>query len=129
MFIQYLSIVIIGIALCLLLNKHGNEFALVITIILCCFLFGYTLEYLKSVISLSEKLRELSGINVQIFKILIKSVGIGLLSEIVMLICNDVGYSAIGKAVQLAGGITILWLSIPLFDNLLDLVEKILNCA
>lgn len=113
----------------MLLNKHGNEFALVITIILCCFLFGYTLEYLKSVISLSEKLRELSGINVQIFKILIKSVGIGLLSEIVMLICNDVGYSAIGKAVQLAGGITILWLSIPLFDNLLDLVEKILNCA
>ena len=129
MFLRSVATVLIGLFLCIVLTRSAGEFALGITLFLCCLLFGYALDYLQPVISLASKLQEISGIDNQVFKLLIKSVGIGLLSEIVALICNDVGYSAIGKAVQLFSGITILWLCIPLFEGLLDLVEKILICA
>lgn len=129
MFLRCIAIIFVGLFLCIILKRSAGEFALGVSLILICTVIGYAVDYLKPVIALAGKLQSISGIDNQIFKILIKSVGIGLLSEIASLICNDTGYTAIGKTIQMFSSITIVWICIPLFEGLLDLVEKILVCA
>jgi hypothetical protein len=43
------------------------------------------------------------------------------------LICTDAGNTALAKTVQILTTAMILWLSIPLFESLLDLVQAILG--
>ena len=59
--------------------------------------------------------------------ILLKAVGIGLISEIAAVVCSDSGNAGLGKMIQLIGSVVILWLSIPVFQALLDLVQTILG--
>ena len=118
---------IISLFLCITLSKHASNFTVIICIILCCTIFRCAVEYLKPLISFIEKLYKISDLSSEIFEILIKAVGIGFLTEITTLICNDAGYSTIGKSVQILSCILILWLSLPILNGLLDLIERVLE--
>ena len=72
-------------------------------------------------------LKILGKIDASFLAILLKAVGIGLIAEITSLICTDAGNAALGKAVQILATCGILWLSIPLFTSLIDLLNKILG--
>ena len=43
------------------------------------------------------------------------------------LICSDAGNSALGKTLQILGAVAVLWLSIPLINSLIALLEQILG--
>ena len=60
---------------------------------------------------------------------MLKAVGIGVISEIAVLICQDSGNAALGKGLQLLATIVVLWLALPLMQGLLELVQKILGDA
>ena len=48
-------------------------------------------------------------------------------TEIANLVCKDAGNESMGKSVQLLGTAVILYLSMPLFTALIDLLQKILG--
>ena len=73
------------------------------------------------------KLQAVGNLNTEMLEILLKSVGIGLLSEIAVLVCCDMGNASMGKTLQILSMAVILWLSLPLFSSLLDLIGKILG--
>lgn len=43
------------------------------------------------------------------------------------MVCTDAGNASLGKAVQLLGTAVILWLSLPLFKALVELLQSILG--
>jgi hypothetical protein len=53
--------------------------------------------------------------------------GIGIISEIVCTLCTDVGNAALGRTLQLMASAAILWLSIPLLQELINFIEQILG--
>lgn len=59
--------------------------------------------------------------------ILLKAVGIGLVSEIAGLVCTDAGNGSLGKALQMLGSAVILYLSLPIFTAILELIREILR--
>lgn len=69
----------------------------------------------------------MSTVDSDLIGILIKSVGIGILTEITVLVCSDAGHTSMGKALQIMATGAILWVCLPLFNSLLDLLENILN--
>ena len=85
--------------------------------------------YLEPVVELIHRLQELSGMNMEFLSVLLKSVGIGLLSEIAAMVCADAGETALGKAIGILATGAILWLSLPIMVALLDLVQKIVGEA
>ena len=76
--------------------------------------------YLKEL----EVLGNLSG---EMIKILLKTALIGCLTEMTALLCADSGNASLGQALRLVGSAVILWLSLPVFRALLDLVQRILE--
>jgi len=126
-FLKAVAATLIAAILCLVLAKQGKDFSLLLTIIVCCMILAAAVTYLIPVFTLVERLSQLGQINTQMLEILIKSVGIAFLAEISELVCKDAGNSTLGKSLQILAAAVILWLSIPLLNELLDLMETIFS--
>lgn len=115
--------VILGIAL----SKQGKDISLVLTMVVVAMILLAAASYFTPVMDFIQRLQSISHLDTAFGQALLKAVGIGLVTEIAVLICNDSGNAAMGKALQLASTILVLWLSLPLMESLLDLVEGILG--
>lgn len=120
---------LITVVLCLILSKRDKDIALLLTVAGCCLLVILAVTYLEPVFAFFSQLQTLGDMDSDVLGILLKAVGIGLLSEICGLICTDVGNSALGKALQIVATAVILWISLPLLRSLMDLVGEILGEA
>ena len=125
-FLKSVSLVLIAVILGLLLsgNKH---FSLMLTMGVCAMVGISAVNYLKPVISLLGQIQEMGGWNKEFFTILLKTVGLGMLTEITVLICTDSGNAALGKMIQLVSNAVILWIAMPLFTGLMELIKEIIG--
>lgn len=119
--------VLIAVILGLALGKNGKETGLLLTLGVCCMVAVGALSYLSPVINFVRQLQSLGQLDSQMLGILLKAVGIGLIGEIASLICIDAGNAALGKTLQLLTSSVILWLSLPLMSQLLELLQEILG--
>ena len=126
-FVKATAGILISAVLCLSLAKQGKDIALLLSVAVCCMVIGAAITYFSPVIEFIERLQMIGNLNEGMLKILLKAVGIGLIAEMTTLICSDANNAALGKALQILATAAILWLSIPLLTQLMDLLEKILG--
>lgn len=126
-FIKSASCVIVTTILALVLSKTGKDVSLLLILMVCSMVAIAATHYLQPIIAFLERLRSLGNIDNEMLTMVLRAVGIGLITEFVNLICVDSGNAALGKTLQYMGTIVILWLSIPLFDSILSLVEEIIR--
>ena len=126
-FWQGAAAVLLAVILCIALGKQGKEAGLLLTLAVCCMVGVLALSYLRPVIELIDELQAVGQLDSGMLEIILKAVGIGLIGEIASLICSDAGNAALGKSLQLLSSAVILWLSIPLLTQLLELVQQILG--
>ena len=125
-FMKTVAGVLVALVLYLILNKQEKNFSILITLAACCFVVGAVLSFLEPIITFVDRLELLGKLNSNLLQIMLKSVGVGLLTEIVSLICADAGNTSMGKTLQILASVVILWFSIPLFSNLIDIIEDVL---
>lgn len=126
-FLQASGIILLAVILCLVLGSQRKEMSMLLSMAVCCMVFTMALRYLEPVIDLIRQLQRQTEIAPEYLNILLKTVGIGLIGELAALICADAGNAALAKVMQLLSGMVILWLSVPLFENLMDLIAGILG--
>lgn len=125
-FIKATGGVLIALIISLVLSKQGKDFSLLLTVLVCSIVSVAAINYLSPLIDFFERLQVLGKLDSSFIKILLRAVGIGLLAEISGLICSDAGNAALGKTLQILAGAVILWMSVPLFTNIIELIEEIL---
>ena len=79
-----------------------------------------------NIIELMQSISDKSGINNQFLAILLKITGIAFLTEFGVSVCKDSGESAIASKIEIGSKIIIIYLSIPIISNLLEIITKIL---
>ena len=126
-FLKTAAGILISIILYLVLSRQGQDMAVLLSVTVCVMTIGAAIRFLSPIFQFMEKLAQIGNINYSVLKIMIKSSGIAFLAEIITLICNDSGNSAFGKSVQFLASAVILWLSIPILDELVSLLDKILG--
>lgn len=119
--------VLLAIIISMVLSKQGKDFSLLLVLCVCCMVAAVALSYFQEIFGFIKSLEDLGNLNHNFISILFKSVGIGILTEITMLICSDSGNNALGKVIQILSTAIILWICIPLFSELMDLVKTILS--
>lgn len=119
--------IMIAAVLWIIVSKQGKEFSLTLSIGVCCLVLILMSGYLDPVLDLIARLEQLAGLKQEWISVMLKAVGIGLVVEIGSLICTDAGNAALGKTLQIAGTIVVLWLSVPLMRGLLELLERVLG--
>lgn len=119
--------VLLAVVLGLALGKQEKDISVLLTMAVCCMVSMIAIAYLEPVLDFLRQLEVLGDLQGDMLGILLKALGIGLVAEIAGMVCNDAGNASLGKTIQMLGGAVILWLSIPIFKALLELIEQILG--
>ena len=126
-FFKATAALMIAVILELILSKQEKSFSLLITISVCCIVMIAVVSYLEPIISLVDKLVSFLQVSSDVIKIFLKAVGIAFIGEIASMICNDAGNATLAKVTQYLASVVILWTSVPLFENLISLIDKLLG--
>lgn len=126
-FLQAGAGVLLTVILCFAMGKESRELAAVLTIAVCAMVLMLALSYLRPVLDFLKRLEELGNLDSGIVQRVLKVVGIGLISEIASTVCRDAGKSALANAMQMLSGAVILWISLPVFSGVMELVQDILG--
>ena len=115
--------VLLAVVLGLSLGKQKD----IVTMAVCCMVAMIAISYLEPVLDFLRELETLGDLQGDMLGILLKAVGIGLVSEIAGLVCTDAGNGSLGKTLQMLGSAVILYLSLPIFTAMLELIREILR--
>ena len=122
---------IIGIALAttfavVILKPQRPELAAFVTLAGGTMVILMFLQGLTTVITNMTQIVEQTGINSAMFNSLLRIIGIGYLTEFAASICNDAGNSSMSAKVILAGKVLILILALPIVNNLIEIIARLL---
>lgn len=123
---------IIGIAfitaICSLIVKATKpELSFAITTIGVVVIVLQIFNSIPQISNFFHQVSEISGIENNIVKLLLKIVAIGYVTEFSSDLLVDFGSASLADKVILAGKITIIVLSLPVFESLLKLIQGFLN--
>ena len=126
---EIFKIIALGILICvviIIVKQIKPEFAVLVliagSIIMLCYLFNY----FTNILGVFDKIISKTGINAELFSIILKIVGIGYLIEFAANICSDSGNPAIADKIVLGGKLIILTVSMPIITDLLDIIVELL---
>ena len=126
-FLKAAVCVLVAVVWALILAKQGKDISILLVTAVCCMVIGAAVAYLKPVLDLVDRLQSVGNINSDTLSIMLKATGIGVVAEVTGLICTDAGNAALGKTLQFLACAVILWLSVPLLNELLELLDEILG--
>lgn len=127
LYLKAIAGILIALMLCLAVGNRGKEFTVLLGITVCAMAIAAGFSYLSTVLDFFFELQDIIGYGGELMDILLKAVGVGLVGEIAGLICNDAGQGTLSKAIQLLTTAVILWISLPLYRQILTLIEEILR--
>ncbi len=119
--------VLIAVILQLALGKQQKDMGTLLVVAVCCMVSIIGFSYLEPVLDLLRELEVLGDLQGDLLGILLKALGIGLVAEVAGMVCCDAGNASLGKTIQLLGSTVILYLSVPIFRSLLELIQRILG--
>ncbi len=128
-FLRATAAVLLAAVLGLALGKQGKEIGIVLTIIVCSMVVVTALTYLSPVVDFIRSLSNLAQMQGGTLGILMKIVGIGLIAEISTLISTDAGNATLGKSLQILATAVILWLCVPIFTSLMNLIQGLVGAV
>lgn len=126
LFLQATAAAFVTLILALTIEKQGKDISILLTAAVCCMIGVVAVTYFRQVIVFLRQLQTLGNLNSTIISSLLRILGIGLITELSAMVCTDAGNSALSKALEFLGAAVSLALSVPIFTELIELVQKIL---
>ena len=124
-----IKIVAIGLITCIatmIIKPVRSDFAVLIAILGGVIILFMVINYLTSIFAVFADLISTTGLNNNIYSLLLKIVGIGYLVEFASGICSDTGNSSLGDKILFGGKIVIMAMAFPIVVNILEIIMEIL---
>ena len=120
------GLAVLCLAASLLLSKMGGDFVGLVRLGGSILLFGTLIFGLGEII---EALRELfsAGGAERYADRMIRALGLALLTAICSDLCRDTGENTLASGVEMAGKLAIVWVSLPLVEEILQMASEILE--
>ena len=117
---------LVAALLAIVLRQYRPEYAVFISLACSVLTVLYLLEGITQVMEELGGLLENTAIPQDLIRVVVKCLGVCILTELAGQTCRDAGEQAIGAKVELAGKVTLVLVSLPLFERLLQLAERLL---
>ena len=109
------------------LNRNNKDISVLMTLAVCAMAIVASVSFIQPVIAFMKRLQNIGNLDTDLISVVLKVVGVGTISEIAVNICKDAGNESMGKTLHFVSAWVVLWLSIPVFEKLLALVDRILG--
>lgn len=126
-YFQAIGAALIALILTLLLSARDKSMSSLLSIAVCAMVLILGITYLEPVVAFLRELEVLGNLQSDQVRVLLKVGGIGILTEITALLCADSGNASLGQSIKILSSGVILWLSLPVFQALLELIQDILG--
>lgn len=126
-FLKVIAGVLTAVILWLCVSKENKGISVLLSLAVCLMVITAGLSFFKPVMEFIYILRDLGKINEKLLEVILKVIGIGLLTELSVVICKDAGNESMAKSLQILSTIIVVRISIPVFEMLLSLLEEILG--
>lgn len=121
------AVIILTVILGAALGKTEKDISVVLSVAACCMVMLVAVQYLSEIVAFLSELGSSRDFDNPFISTLLKISGVALMTELTELISADAGNSALGKAAQILGNAVILFLSLPLFETFLSIVQEIMG--
>lgn len=118
--------ILLTVVLVLAIRKQNGEMAMLLGLCGCCMGLLVAAGFLTPILSFVRRLQQTASLDGDMLQILLKITGVAFTAEIACTVCTDAGNAALGKSLQMLSAVVILYLSLPMMEALLELVERIL---
>ncbi len=122
---------IIGLALVIvvavmLVKQTKPELAVLVGVAGSIIFFFYIIDLLEQAFDVVNYILDNTGLNSELFVVLLKIIGVGYLTEFSANLCSDSGNSVVASKILLAGKLVIFILAIPIIKSLIDIIVSIM---
>ena len=124
---QILGVAIVTAVAAILLKGSKPELSFAVTITGVIIILLFVVDSVRGVLEVFQAIAGMTGVENGLIKILLKIVGVGYVTEFGAGILNDFGSTAIADKVVLGGKLTIVLLSLPILQSLLQMIGKFLQ--
>ena len=118
---------LIAVVLILLVREYRPEFAVAISLLTGVLIFLSLLKPLSDLMAALEGMWQLFRQAEPYFILLVKVIGVAMVTQLAVDTCRDAGQQSIATKVEIAGRVTILSLSLPLFQELLAAASQMIG--
>lgn len=115
--------------LALVLRQYRPEFAIFVSLACSVAVVLYVAQGIGQVMEELELLFSNTLLSEELIQVVLKCLGVCILTELAGQTCRDAGESAIGAKIELAGKVTLVVVSIPLFQQLINVAGTLLNLS
>lgn len=121
------AVALVGLVALLVLRQIRPEWATLLRLGVTVILVGMLLAMVATVVDFATQIGgESELLSGGMWQMLLKVLGITVITEVAAGICRDVGESGIASWVETAGRLEILILSLPLITEILTMVKELL---
>lgn len=112
--------------ICVIIKHNKNEFVIPTRISSLVVIFGVLIAMLSPIF---EFIRGLMGqtLTLEYMEIIVKALGIAYLTQISAELCRDCDENNIAMAIETAGKLEIIMISLPLINKILQMSEEMLS--
>lgn len=121
--LQATVIGIVTVLLTAMLRKNSKELGVLLTLAACVMIGLLLVQLAEPVVEFLSKLRNIAGLDKSLTEPILKTIGIGLITQIGASVCADAGENAIAKLIEICGGVLALYVSLPLMEAVLSLID------
>lgn len=122
-----MGIGIIGVILSVTLKNSRPEIALCTALATGIVIITSVLPQLVAVIDGISQLCSVSRLSGEYFKVIMKVIGTAYLTQFAAELAKDAGEGAIAKKIEFAGKVSVLAITLPIIENLMDIIFKTLT--
>lgn len=127
MIFKLIGIALTGVLVITLLKTAKPEFAVFASIATGVVMVAIMLSSLTDVVIAFDDIVQKSGVNDEVFAIVLKIIGIGYLTEYSSSVATDAGCVSIAQKLQFGGKIIIFLMSISIVKALVEAVSTLLS--
>ena len=124
---QVIGVAVVATVCCCIVRPHAGAVAALLSASACVLVLGTSIGLLEPILSIYDRMQNLSGLAKATTAPILKAAGIGILVRIAGAICEDTGEITLLRSVEITGTILTLHLSVPLISAVLDLLEDVLG--
>ncbi len=124
--ISILGLCITVTLICKLFEKNNKEYSLFISIITLSMVLFFAVTMISPITSKIQEILNLADVSNEYFNIVLKAIGVCYLTQLGCDYCKDAGENALSSELELAGKISLLLIALPLFDNIVAIVQDLL---
>lgn len=125
--IKLIGISLVSTSLYSVVKKYCPEYAILAEIggVLLVLFFAY--PYIKNVIDFYYEYTEFGGMSNNYIRIVIKTIGIAVLTQFSSDICRDSGQTALAGKIEFAGKLIMAVLALPIAQSLIEVAVSVIE--